>query len=232
MSFRSELAKELFGRGEEYRDPTRKFVNRGCFGCVYRCTKGEKTFAEKVVRCRPNGEESEILREFDVMCLVWSANKELFLEPLFLEIDREQETATIGMEWFDGETLGNTKEKDAFEEKLYTAAKELNSVGVSHRDLNRGNILVSKDGNIKVIDFGSTTLLDEEKVVFVLSDYISGSEEEEQLEEEEAKLYQLFEFFRLFATKDNMEKFLQEGERWAEILQFRNKTLLMRMLCE
>ncbi|BAU79936.1 serine/threonine protein kinase [Tokyovirus A1] len=234
MSFRSCIASDLFAKGRDgsYENATREFVARGCSGGVYKCTKGKRVFAEKVMRCRPNGEEDEILREFDVMCLAWRADAELFPRPLFLEFDREEETAVIGMEWFDGEPLQNLEDKSVVEKKLFWAAKALNTVGVFHADLNLANILVSKDGKrIKVIDFGSTTMMEEEAVIFDPSDYVSGSEEEErELDEQEAKTYQLFEFFRLFATSENMELFVRGNKKWTEILQLFDRETLEQML--
>lgn len=235
MSFRSCIANDLFikGRDERYKNPEREFIARGCFGCVYKCTKGKRVFVEKVLRCLPNGEENDILREFDAMCLAWRASEELFLRPLFLEIDREEETATIGMEWFDGEPLQNLEDKSVVEKKLYWATKALNTVGVFHADLyHLENVLVSKDRkHIKVIDFGSVTMMEEEDVVFDMSDYISGSDEpEKNLDEKEAKIYQLFGFFRLFATRENMDLFIKGNKKWTEILQLFDRETLRKML--
>lgn len=234
MSFRSCLANELVGgkRNKEYAEPKRTFVARGCFGVVYKCTKEERVFAEKVVRCRPNGEEKEILREFDAMCLAWRASEEFFLRPLFLEINKEGEEAVIGMEWFDGEPLQNVKNREMAEKKLYWAAKALNTVGVFHEDLQPQNVLISPDRKrLKVIDFGSVTMFEEEKVVFDPADYIAGSEEDpKELDEKDARVYQLFEFFRLFATRENMKMFIQGNKKWTEILELFDEKNLEEML--
>ncbi len=71
------------------------------------------------------------------------------------------------LEYVDGHTLKDYLElaSPSLREKLEllvyltTTLAEIHQHGIIHKDLNPNNVLVSKDGNIKIIDFGASTKL-------------------------------------------------------------------------
>ena len=72
----------------------------------------------------------------------------------------------IAMEYVDGITLADAIHRDRTDVKtlvgyLAQAAEGLakaHAAGIVHRDLKPGNIMVSKDGFVKVLDFGLAKL--------------------------------------------------------------------------
>ncbi len=74
-----------------------------------------------------------------------------------------QDHPAILMEWVDGETLRDKVRRDgalpwaeavALAEQVLEAAAHLHAVGVVHRDIKSGNVMLAADGTAKLGDFG------------------------------------------------------------------------------
>jgi TolB-like protein/tRNA A-37 threonylcarbamoyl transferase component Bud32/Flp pilus assembly protein TadD len=76
----------------------------------------------------------------------------------------------LTMEWVEGQTLADLMGKGGIPlERIFEIATPLadalavaHSKGVVHRDLKPGNVMVTEDGRVKVLDFGLAKLLEEE----------------------------------------------------------------------
>ena len=77
----------------------------------------------------------------------------------------ENNTAYLVMEYLDGETLaeylkevGTIQEDDAIDmlRPIMESLKRVHEIGILHRDIAPDNIFITKDGRIKLIDFGAS----------------------------------------------------------------------------
>ena len=86
------------------------------------------------------------------------------------EIGASGETIFIAMEFVDGRTLRevlhgeplSTKRLLELAYQMADAVAKAHSAGIVHRDLKPENVMVSKDGAVKVLDFGLAKLLKEQ----------------------------------------------------------------------
>ena len=81
----------------------------------------------------------------------------------------ENGTYYIVLEYIEGESLkdrikkeGKLKEKEAKNifEKILSGLKAIHTIGIAHRDVKPDNVLITKEGKVKLIDFGTVTDID------------------------------------------------------------------------
>ena len=157
-------------------------LGRGGGGVVYRCLDPEsgKTLAVKVVAETPaSGDQEEeahrllverLRREADSVATLDHPNIVKFIE--FGE-DKDKGSVYFAMEMVQGYTLEEALEhqdKFAAEEvvRVLTAVASAldfaHSRGIVHRDVKPANVMLSAEGEVKVMDFGTAKLLQQTNV--------------------------------------------------------------------
>jgi serine/threonine protein kinase len=144
-------------------------IGKGAFGVVYRGVNAKtnetvaiKTFSSAAL---PQEELRAIEGEVGLMQKLNHPNIVKYIETI-----RTEETLNIIIEFVEKGSLSGLRKKNGgpFPESviaLYTAQvleglNYLHEQGVVHRDIKGANILLSKDGVIKLADFGVATQLD------------------------------------------------------------------------
>ncbi|MBL8219958.1 MAG: serine/threonine protein kinase [Bryobacterales bacterium] len=80
---------------------------------------------------------------------------------------RHEDAEVIVMEYVEGELLSEMLERGPMEveqmipiaSQIASALEATHNAGIVHRDLKPGNVLIRRDGIVKVLDFGAATLL-------------------------------------------------------------------------
>lgn len=152
-------------------------LGSGSFGAVYRVSKGEiqyaaKILAETYILDEFKNENNRITREIDVLKKVKGENLIQYQEDFFFENEFGVTEYVIVMEYFQGETLRNYLKKDVELDvliniflKVLQGVRQLHNTivekeGIIHRDLKPDNILVDKELNVKIIDYGLSKIID------------------------------------------------------------------------
>jgi hypothetical protein len=140
-----------------------KALGSGGMGSVYRChnrTASRILAAVKTLDSslrKVTGAEERFIREAEILFridhphIVKVRNIRTDCDPPYLE-----------MEFVEGESLENKLERGAIDlhdaivwsEQLMDAAMYLHDQGIRHRDIKPANVLVTKDGRVKLVDFG------------------------------------------------------------------------------
>ena len=117
-------------------------------------------------------EQNRITREIDVLKQVNSKNLIKYQEDFYFKNEFGVIEYVIVMEFFEGKTLRNILKKDTkLETLIHIFVNVLNGVrdlhntifeneGIIHRDLKPDNIMVDKDLNVKIIDYGLSKIID------------------------------------------------------------------------
>lgn len=140
-----------------------KALGSGGMGTVYRChnrTASRILAAVKTLDSslrKVSGAEERFIREAEILFridhphIVKVRNIRTDSDPPYLE-----------MEFVEGESLESKLERGAMDlpdallwaEQLMDAAAYLHEQGIRHRDIKPANVLVTKDGRVKLVDFG------------------------------------------------------------------------------
>jgi len=90
----------------------------------------------------------------------------------------------ISMEFVDGETLRSLMERSGplpVDQCLQIVRQILNGLeaahrkGIIHRDLKPGNIMIARDGTVKIMDFGHSRIVDQSPDPYLTNSNIEGS---------------------------------------------------------
>lgn len=154
---------ELIGASVRFNKNGNPFVYAGGFNMVFQLTKGNKDWAFRVWHV-PMGENKK--RYQKIASYLTDKKLPYFADFIFDEgglLVNGELIDTIRMEWINGLLL-----KDYLEENLHNSSvlnqlavdflkmtQELQANKISHGDLQEGNILVDKDGAIKLVDYDS-----------------------------------------------------------------------------
>jgi eukaryotic-like serine/threonine-protein kinase len=158
-----------------------EFIDSGGFGSVYKAVKESKLYAIKIFRedyvlkeFRDRGENNRIAREIEIM-------KSIDHPFLIKYIDDFKESLLnvasyfLVMEFAEGTTLARLMESEQMNERnakeiflkiaegiqaLHTIRGEDEEKGIIHRDLKPQNIIVNSEGNIKILDYGLSKVID------------------------------------------------------------------------
>ena len=147
-------------------------VGSGSFGTVYKVQKDDnifaaKVFAESFVLNEYKNDRNRITNEIDALKIVNSKNLVKYYDDFEYALESGLNTHIIIMEFVTGEKVTDVIQKISDENQLVdlfknilNAVKQLHSYGIIHRDLKPDNILITEDGEIKVIDYGLVKLID------------------------------------------------------------------------
>ena len=160
----------------------KQFIGAGGFGSVYKALKKGELFAGKVFReeyvlneYRSKGENNRIQREIDIMK---SANHPFLIKYIddFRADNLDVPSYFLVMEYAEGQTLRKLLEENKLNDqnlitelfiKILEGVEALHNVngdddsrGIIHRDLKPENIIVTKNGQIKIVDYGISKIID------------------------------------------------------------------------
>lgn len=151
-----------------------RLLGRGSMGSVYAAMvdTGERTVTVAVKKCTMDIDDGDMLgREIDILReLGGHANVVQYLGHFY---DEKLSEMRIFMEFIEGGTLASkVKELESglslssirnYMRQILQGLDYIHSKGVVHRDLKGENILVTKDGVLKLTDFGCSGILNAEK---------------------------------------------------------------------
>ncbi|MBL4809199.1 MAG: serine/threonine protein kinase [Phycisphaerales bacterium] len=140
-----------------------KILGVGGMGAVYRATqnKPQRQVALKLIR--PGVLSSKSIRRFDLEAEILGRLDHPNIAKIHeAGIDSESGSPYFAMEYVDGQELGeyvkdqnlNTRDRLELFAKLCDAIQHAHAKGIIHRDLKPANVLVGKNGEPKVLDFG------------------------------------------------------------------------------
>jgi len=149
----------------------KKILGRGSFGVV--CVAHDKVRAENIAikRIRPFANDEwdarHTLREIRLLKLLGSHPNIISLYDLSLFEDKAELYMMMELMDCDLHRIIQSKQSltdmhfKCFAKQMLEGINAMHSVGVFHRDLKPGNILVSKDCQLRITDFGLARFMDD-----------------------------------------------------------------------
>ena len=178
-------------------------LGKGGMGAVYKAldTQINEEVAIKLIRPEIASDEKILERFSNELKLARKIAHKNVCKMYHLE--KGEETPYISMEYLEGKDLKKLiweKEKLSAEEAIKIAQQvceglaEAHRLGVVHRDLKPQNIMIDKDGQAKIMDFGIARSVEapgltQTGVIIGTPDYISPEQAESQEADERADIY-------------------------------------------
>ena len=151
-------------------------VGKGSFGYVYKALEhgtGRTWAVKKIYLDERDGRGSELEREVNVLKKLNHPNI-----VRFVGVERHPQYVYILMEYMSGGSLAamarqfgregrglNISTIQGYTAQILSGLKYLHDCNIVHRDVKGDNILVDKDGNCKLSDFGASKILNNASVV-------------------------------------------------------------------
>jgi serine/threonine protein kinase/Flp pilus assembly protein TadD len=180
-------------------------LGRGGMGAVYKAldTRISEEVAIKLLRPEIAADEKTLERFSNELKLARKISHKNVCR--MYHLDKEEDTSYISMEYLEGQDLKKLiwqKEKLPAEETIGIAQQvcegliEAHRLGVVHRDLKPHNIMIDKDGQAKIMDFGIARSVEapgmtQTGVIIGTPDYISPEQAEGQEADERSDIYSL-----------------------------------------
>ena len=151
-----------------------KMLGKGQFGIVYKCQKGNKNYAIKVFSSEYvfeefnlHGDDNRIVREISALKNIDSPYVVKYCDQgSFYENDTLY--FYVVMDYIEGTNLNDfSKANDLSLENIIEILKQIilglkaiHNSNIIHRDLKPQNIYITNNGNVKILDFGLSKLID------------------------------------------------------------------------
>lgn len=150
-----------------------EFKGSGSFGSVFACTKGNETYAIKIFNSSyvlqefSQGEDNRITREITALKAVNHPNVVSYVDHGSFD-DAGIEYLYVVMDYVAGENLKDYSLKNVISsaqavsifKSILSGVKAIHEQHIIHRDLKPANIYITYDGQIKILDFGLSKLID------------------------------------------------------------------------
>jgi tetratricopeptide (TPR) repeat protein/predicted Ser/Thr protein kinase len=180
-------------------------LGKGGMGAVYKAfdTQINEEVAIKLIRPEIAANEKTLERFSNELKLARKISHKNVCRMYHLE--KGEKAPYISMEYLEGEDLksiirkkGKLKEKEAIDitQQVCEGLAEAHRLGVVHRDLKPQNIMIDKDGQVKIMDFGIARSLEAPGVtktgmIIGTPDYISPEQAEGEEVDQRADIYSL-----------------------------------------
>ncbi|MEG2764709.1 MAG: serine/threonine-protein kinase [Acidaminococcaceae bacterium] len=151
----------------------KNFKGSGSFGTVYSCEKNEKTYAIKIFSFSfvfaefSKGDDNRITREITALKSVAHPNIVSYIDDGEF-FDNGVKYLYVIMDYVDGQDLAHyiqttsisSDEATALFKEILSGVEAIHAQNIVHRDLKPANIYITKSGQIKILDFGLSKLID------------------------------------------------------------------------